>query len=337
MRAMAPLPPAIVLAQSAEVSEGPGLDLEALTEQAPSTPGEALDVMLDQLGELWRSVLESLPVVLLGLVILAVAIALAVAAARAFNRTIERANVDGSVAALLTRIVRLVLFLAAVLFALSVMGVPVSSVLGLLAVAGLAVGLAIQGILENFIAGVILQIRRPIRRGEQVISGDYEGTVEDIDFRVTRLLTYDGTVVLIPNAQVYTNPLVNLTRRGKRRTTLVVGIDYRDDHDRARAVMAEALAEVEGVLGEPPSEVLLTTLGESSVDFELRYWTLPDIRSVRHTQDRVLSAVKTAVEAAGMTIPWPIRTLVVDGDSDIRLRGSGAGAPRVTSAERVSD
>jgi small conductance mechanosensitive channel len=135
--------------------------------------------------------------------------------ARTFTQGIQRSSMDRSVAGLLSRLLRLLLILVAVLFALSVVGVSVGSVLGLLAVAGLAIGLAVQNILENFIAGVILLIRKPIRTGDQIISGDFEGTVEDIDFRVTRLLTYAGTVVLIPNGDVYSNPLINLTVRGQ--------------------------------------------------------------------------------------------------------------------------
>ena len=86
-------------------------------------------------------------------------------------------------------------------------------------------------------------------------------------------------------------------------------------------MISTAVTSVDGVLSDPAPEVLLTELGESSVDFELRYWTLPDIRSVRFTQDAVLSAAKRGIEDAGMTIPWPIRTLVVDGPVSLERRG----------------
>ncbi len=276
---------------------------------------------------MWTGFLLSLPIIIIGVLVFAVALVVALGAARTVRRGAERARVDRSVAGLVHRIVRLVFIVAAALFALSVMGVSVGNVVTLLAVLGFAIGLALQGILQNFVAGIILLIRRPFRTGDQIITGDFEGTVEDIDFRITRIVSYDGTVALVPNAMVFDNPLINLTRRGKRRTTLTVGIDYRDDHDAAREVIADALCEVEGVLEMPPCEVLLTELADSSVNFELRYWTSPDIRSVRHTQDRVLSAVKTAIETAGMTIPWPIRTLVVDGDSAPALaEGMGPSA-----------
>ena len=324
---------AILLAQSENptATEGPAVadQLDQAVDNAPTSFGEALDVVGEQLGDIWTTILESLPLVALGVLVLLIALVVALAGARAFARAMRSSGMDSGVAGLLGRIVRLLAILVAVLFALSVVGISVTSVIALLAVAGIAVGLAVQGILENFIAGVILLIRRPFRIGDQIITGDHEGTVEDIDLRVTRLVTYNGTVELIPNGDVYANPIVNLTTRGKRRTQLFVGVDYRDDQDEAKRVIEAALAQVEGVLEDPPSEALLAELGDSSVNFELRYWTDPHIREVRHTQDRVLREVKRAIEDAGMTIPWPIRTLVVDGDSEIAVserRRTGGGA-----------
>ncbi|CAN5505832.1 hypothetical protein BH23ACT9_BH23ACT9_18320 [soil metagenome] len=303
----------IILAQDGP--EAIAEELGSLMEDAPTSASEAVGVIRAQLAQLWTSVLESLPIIVIGLIVLLVSVAIALLLARGVHRGLVGARVDRTVSNLLYRFARLIFVVVALLFALSVIGISVGNVVTVLAVLGFAIGLALQGILQNFVAGIILLLRKPFRAGDQIITGDYEGTVEDIDFRVTRLVSYDGTIALVPNASVFDNPMVNLTRRGTRRTTLTVGIDYRDDHDAAKEVISTALEQVEGVLEDPPSEVLLTELGDSSVDFELRYWTAPDIRSVRHTQDRVLRAVKRAIEDAGMTIPWPIRTLVVDGDS----------------------
>jgi small conductance mechanosensitive channel len=294
-------------------------EIDNVLENAPTSAGEAVEVVGDQISQLVTSLLQSLPILLIGLIVLGVSIAAAMVVARTVRQGVQRTGVDRSVAGLLHRMVRLVLLTIAVLFSLSVMGVSVANVVTVLAVLGFAIGLALQGILQNFVAGLILLLRKPFRTGDQIITGDYEGTVEDIDFRVTRLLAYDGTVKLVPNAMVFDNPLINLTERGRRRTTVTVGVDYRDDHDRAREVIGTALAGVDGVLGDPPSEVLLTELADSSVNFELRYWTAPKALHVRQVQDRVLRAVKSAIEAEGMTIPWPIRTLVVDGDSEIQI------------------
>ena len=217
------------------------------------------------------------------------------------------------VVGLLGRVVRVLLIALALLVALSVAGVAVGPALAGLGVAGLAIGLAVQGIIENFVAGVILIVRRPFREGDQIIvCGTHEGTVHTIDLRVTQLIDYDGEKILIPNAEVYKNAIVNLTHADARRTRVVVSVDYRDDQDEARAVIAEAVGRVEGVHRQPSPQVYIFQLGESSVDFEIRYWTDPDIASVWETRDRVLSAAKRALEDAGITIPWPIRTLSLD-------------------------
>ncbi len=274
---------------------------------------DQLEPALETVEGLYQGFLRNLPLIgiALGLAVLGIVVTFSLTSAA--RRGLEGTKADPVAVDFTIRILRLLGILFAILSAFAIAGVEVGPALAGLGLAGLAVAFAVQAILENFIAGIILLVRRPFRAGDQIRTGEFEGTIQDIDLRVTRLVDYDGVLTLIPNVDVYTNPVVNLTRRGKRRTVVTIGIDYRDDHDAAREVIRGAVTAVDGVLADPPPEVLLTELGESSVDFEVRYWTLPDIRSVRYTQDAVLSAAKRAIEDAGMTIPWPIRTLVVDG------------------------
>jgi small-conductance mechanosensitive channel len=298
---------------------------------AASEVGASATEAVDAVGEVAeeaRSLVDTvaarLPVIAIGITVGLVALMVGLLLAKAVERTLSRTRADHVAVVLLSRIVRLVGVTGALLLGLAISGVAVGSVLAGLAVVGVAVGLAVQGILENFIAGVILLIRKPFSAGDQVRSGEFEGTIDSIDLRVTHIIDYDGEMILIPNRDVYNNPLINLTRRGRRRTVVMVGVDYRDDHDDARAVILRSVKNVDGVLDHPEPEVLLTELGESSVNFDVRYWTRPDIRSVRRTQDRVLAAAKRGIQDAGMTIPWPIRTLVPDGtfrtarDEDVR-------------------
>jgi small conductance mechanosensitive channel len=282
----------------------------------------------DAVGEVARdarsvgtAVVDHLPRVVTGVIAAAIGLVLALLLAKAVERALSRTRADHLAVVMLSRIVRLVGVIGAVLVGLAIAGVAVGSVLAGLAVIGVAIGLAVQGTLENFIAGIIMMVRKPFSRGDQVRSGEFEGTIDAVDLRVTRLIDYDGELVLIPNRDVYNNTLVNLTRRGKRRTVVMVGVDYRDDHDDARAVILDAVRVVEGVLDHPEPEVLLTELGESSVNFEVRYWTRPDIRTVQRTQDRVLAAVKRGIQDAGLTIPWPIRTLIPDGTFRLSREG----------------
>lgn len=274
--------------------------------------GDAADIVLDTLSGIARGVLAALPLVVIGLVIFIVGLFVARAVGIWSERGLERTRADRVVVSLTGRLAQ---FLTAVLFALlalAVAGVKVGAALAALGIVGLALAFAMQNILENFVSGIILMIRKPFRAGDQIRTSDYEGTVEEIDLRVTRISTYDGEVVLIPNSDVFRSPLHNRTHRGRRRSTFHIAVDYRDDHDSARRIIRESIEDVEGVLREPPPEVLLTELGDSGVVFEMRYWTLPDNRTVRRVQDRVLGAAKSAVEGAGMTIPWPIRTLSFD-------------------------
>ena len=271
-----------------------------------------VDELAPPVARLWASVLELLPLLAVAAAFIVVGVAGARLLAGAAERAMRRTSAEPSAVRLLTRLSRTAVIVAVVIYALEILGVRVGPLLAGLGIAGLAVGLALQGILENFVCGVILLLIRPFRAGDQIVTNDYEGTVLQIDTRVTRLRDYDGRLVLVPNAEVYKQPLVNLTRFGSRRTSVFVGVDYRDDADRARSVIAEAVAAVEGVAADPAPEVLLTELAESSVLFEVRYWTAPDIATVRQVQDRVLAAAKRGIQDAGMTIPWPIRTLVVD-------------------------
>lgn len=294
-------------APTVEVSPAPDLEIAP-----PEDLAEATAILLDAVEGLLEGLLRSLPLLAVGLLILLAGVLLARVAGNGAARGLRRAGGDQVVVNLGARLTRLTVVLAAVLLALSVAGVPVGAALAGVGIAGLAIAFALQSILENFVAGIILILRKPISHGEQVMVGEHEGTVDDIDLRVTRLIDYDGELIIIPNAEVFKATLVNLTRRGKRRSRVVIGIDYRDDHDAAKDLLEHTVASVAGVLDTPAPQARCIAMGESSVDFEVRYWTAPDIASVVDARDAVLRGVKTAIEAAGMTIPWPIRTLSFD-------------------------
>lgn len=302
----------------------------------PITTGEQVDItdpgsVAERLGEavsaLTASIVAQVPLILLGTVVFVVGLMLVGLAHRGVVRATTARRADPAVARLIQVMTRILLVLLVALLALSVAGVDVGSALAALGLAGLAIAFAVQSILENFIAGILILIRRPFRPGDQVRLGDYEGTVSDVNMRVTTLLQFDGEKVLLPNALVFNEPITNTTERGRRRTDVVVGVDYRNDHDRARELLFETLRSVDGVLPTPAPRVLLNELNESSVDFVLQFWTLPEQAEVNGVRDRVLGAAKRAIEDAGMTIPWPIRTLVLDESSREVLRGAAPQEP----------
>lgn len=297
-------------------------------------PDAVLDRVGTAVGELWAGFLDRLPLLLLAIVVLAVGLLAVGVVHRLVVRATSSRRLDVAVVKLIQTGTRLALVLIVLLVSLSVAGVNVGSALAALGIAGLAIAFAMQSILENFIAGILILARRPFRPGDQVRLGEFEGTVMDVNMRVTTVNQYDGEKVLLPNAMVFNEPITNTTEQGRRRTEVIVGVDYRNDHDRAREVLFAAVKSVEGVLAAPPPRVLLTELGDSGVDFLLQFWTLPEQAEVNGVRDRVLGAAKSAIEAEGMTIPWPIRTLVVDPDSrDLLQRSPGSRDARGSRGE----
>jgi small-conductance mechanosensitive channel len=278
------------------------------------------DLLVDEVRELGSAFIDQVPLLVLALVVFLVGLVVVHYAQRGVDRAARASGVDVAVGKLIHTLSRVVFVTLVVLLALSIAGVNVGSALAALGIAGLALAFAVQSILENFIAGILILLRRPFRPGDQVRLGDYEGTVTDVNLRVTNLVDYDGETVLLPNSTVFSEPIVNRTERGRRRSRVLVGVDYRDDHDAARDVLTTAVAQVDGVLEVPPPLVLLVELNASSVDFEILYWTMPEQAEVITVRDRVIGAAKHAITDAGMTIPWPIRTLVLDEAAQAVLR-----------------
>lgn len=280
--------------------------------ELPQDVEEATSLIVDTVTRLVDGFVSRLPLIGISIVLLVVGFIAAKLLGNWARRGTRRAGGDDVVAGLAERLTRVAVFIGAALLALSIAGVPISAALAGVGIAGLAIAFALQSILENFVAGLLLILRKPFKAGDQIIVGDHEGTVVDIDLRTTRLIDYDGELVIIPNATVFGESIINLTHTRHRRTVIGVGIDYRDDHDAAAEVIRRAVVQVPGVLEDPPTSVLCSELGDSSVNFEVRFWTSPRNADVAATRDRVLRATKSALDDNGFSIPWPMRTLVMD-------------------------
>jgi small-conductance mechanosensitive channel len=215
----------------------------------------------------------------------------------------------GAAADAVGRFAGLVLAAMALVYALGVIGVRLGPLVGALGIGGLAFAFAGQSILANFLASIILQLRRPFRRGDQVSVDTSEGTVDEINFRTVVLRTFDGQRVLVPCASVLNTPIVNHTTLGRRRTTLEVSVGYDADLDEARAVLLRALEGVDGVLDHPQPEVWVKSFGDSGIPLALRFWHPPDVATLWRVRSEVAVAAKRALDDAGIAIPFPQRVL----------------------------
>lgn len=184
-----------------------------------------------------------------------------------------------------------------------------SDIVALLGLGSVAVGFAFQDIFKNFLAGILLLLQEPFQLHDQIVVGDFEGTVEEIAIRSTQIRTYRGERVVIPNSIVFTSPVEVLTALPSRRTDLAIGVDYNTPLPMAVKVLREALDSIDGVLEDPAVEVDVVGFGDSSIDMLVRYWTMPQRADVRRTQTRVMLALKAACDRADINIPYPIRTV----------------------------
>lgn len=240
-------------------------------------------------------------------------IAVAVLLRRLLVRAVDR-EAGRHVGRVLGRLLSVVVVAVGAVYALGGLGVRIGPLLGALGVGGIAVAFAAQDILQNFVAGVLLQVRHPFRVGDQIGSSEYEGVVEDVNLRTTELTTYDGLTVYLPNAEVLKNPIVNYTRTPLNRTSLTVGIAYDADLEQARKVLLVACGAAEGVQASPPPEAWIEEFADSSVNVAVRYWHKADIASRWRVRSAVASSIKSALDEEGITIPFPQRTLWFPGD-----------------------
>ncbi|PSP48171.1 mechanosensitive ion channel protein [Halobacteriales archaeon QH_7_69_31] len=204
-----------------------------------------------------------------------------------------------------------VVFVAlAVAFGAAGRGSVLTSLATIAAAATLAIGFALQVVLQNFVAGVFIFAEKPFRLGDWIMWEDGEGVVEDISLRVTRVRSFDNELLTVPNAQLTNDVLTNLVEADKLRVKFVFGISYDADVERATEIILEAAEAQEGIMDDPEPSVRLTELGASSVGLQSRIWIAdPSRADVVETRGEYVTAVKERFDEEGIDIPYPHRTL----------------------------
>lgn len=214
---------------------------------------------------------------------------------------------------LLARFAGWAVILIGVLVALSVLGVDMAPVVLLLVLVGGVLVFSGKGLLENFAAGLLLQIRGPFRVGDRVELEGFTGTVREINARAVVIVTEDSRYVHVPNSDVIDNPIANFTSVPERRSEVAVGIAYEADVARAKQLIVEAATGVEGVYPDPGPMAYIDEFGDSSVDLVVRFWHDDGDRIM--ARDGVADAVKKALDGSGIEIPFPQRVVELHQDA----------------------
>ena len=272
---------------------------------------EIVQTIITSLRELLSSAVKIIPGLITALIVILLTSYAAQFARNMMTRVGDRALRSASLQLLLSKTAYVTTWLAGVLVAcvIAFPGLRLGDVIATLGLGSVAIGFAFQDIFKNFLAGVLLLLQEPFRINDQIIVGDYEGTVERIDIRTTKIRTYTGERVLLPNSTVFTSAVQVRTAFNARRTDLAVGVDYNTSLPKAAQVLRQIITRVEGVLEQPTPEIDLVNFGDSSIDFIVRYWTEPHQKEVRHVQTRTIMAIKKAFDQEEINIPYPIRTV----------------------------
>ena len=202
---------------------------------------------------------------------------------------------------------------------------------------GIVVGMAARQTLGAVLAGFVLMFSRPFEVGDWVSIGDHEGTVTEISVINTRLRSFDGEVVTIPNDEVRARPVIDRSKRNRLRVEIEVGVDYDADINRAGATIRESIRDIEGVARMPEPDVVTKRFADSAVVLGVRYWiTEPSMRKRWRTQTAAMSAIKSGLEEADITIPFPQQTLSArESEFGVQLDSSVGRDP--TRAKRAGE
>jgi small conductance mechanosensitive channel len=235
-------------------------------------------------------------------------------------RTLNRLpRMDTTLKPFISSVARYAIIAITLVAVLARLGIQTTSIIAVLGAAGLAIGLALQGTLQNIAAGIMLLLLRPFKVGDYIDAGGIAGTVDEIGLFTTDMTTYDGVYRSVPNASLWNTSILNYSRLPTRRMDIPVGIAYEDDVEKAMTLLLDHLKQDNRVLNEPAPQVLVTGLGESSVDLSLRCWSeRTDFWTLKFELNK---NAKLWLDTAGISIPFPQRDVhliptLADADSE---------------------
>ncbi|MCH1530276.1 MAG: mechanosensitive ion channel [Gammaproteobacteria bacterium] len=219
------------------------------------------------------------------------------------SSALERSNTEDTVRIFVTNLLNTLLMIVVFIAAINQLGIQTTSIIAVLGAAGLAIGLALQGSLSNFAAGILIVIYRPYKVGDYIQADNHLGTVDDIQIFSTVLRTPDNKIVVVPNGSIMNGSIVNFSHQKERRIDIVIGCSYDDDIDKVKEVLADVLSKDERILKEPKPRIALSELADSSVNFIVRPWVKnSEYLDVLYS---LLEEIKKRFDKEGISIPYP--------------------------------
>ena len=222
---------------------------------------------------------------------------------KVISTALERSNTEDTVRIFVTNLLNTLLMIVVFIAAINQLGIQTTSIIAVLGAAGLAIGLALQGSLSNFAAGILIVIYRPYKVGDYIQADNHLGTVDDIQIFSTVLKTPDNKLVIVPNGSIMNGSIVNFSNQDKRRVDIIASCSYEDDIDKVKSVLADILSKDDRILNEPKPRIAVSELADSSVNFIVRPWVKnSDYIDVYYS---LLEEIKKRLDREGIAIPYP--------------------------------
>ena len=227
------------------------------------------------------------------------------------SRSLSNSRIRKSLSELFVTLFKVIIWTSGILIAVTIIfpSLTAGKLLTALGLGSVAVGLAFKDIFENFFAGILIMLRKPMRIGDYIECEGIQGKVEIISIRETYLRQTDDQLVLVPNSFLFKNPLLILTDQELRRFDIVVGIAYDEDVSVAQSVIENAVSSLNIVNDEKPVEVYAREFNSSSIDFTVRWWAESTPLGMHQSKDQVVTTIKEALDKENIEIPFPYRTL----------------------------
>ncbi len=269
---------------------------------------------LEKLWVEWQTGLGALlPKLAVALLIFLVSLYLAKWVSGMLLRVLERRKVNSGAERLISETVRWSIIVYGSVMALQQFA-DVTAFLAGLGILGFTVGFALQDVMKNFAAGVLLLLQKPFRIGDNIAVASFEGTVTAIDLRSTEIHTFDGRTVIVPNAEVLNHAIINYTRSVHRRVELSVGVAFGSDLEQAQKLTLDAIRQVPALLDDPAPQVVFQNFGDSSMRLTVFYWVDTEKMSLLAAQDAGLKLIKRMFDEHHIHIPYPIRTVLTQSE-----------------------
>jgi small-conductance mechanosensitive channel len=260
----------------------------------------------------WQKFIENfitgIPNLLTALAIFIISLYLARLFSNLLRRVLQRRRAPTGVTHLLGQLVLWSIVIAGTITALQRF-FDVTAFLAGLGILGFTIGFALQDIMKNFASGVILLLQQPFHVGDTIGVKGFDGTVLEIDLRATEMRAADGRVVILPNAEILANPIVNYSRANERRIDFSLNLSHTCEPAAIRKIVLEAIEEVKGVVKEPEPVIVFNSLTDSALELNVSFWVNVTKNDPLHAKDSVLLKVKSAFSEHGIEIPHPVQTV----------------------------